>query len=50
SLVYHLKLGKGAKGCVSPQGAQLAVGEEEIDTKTCGAINCQDTEGGALVY
>ncbi|XP_016967981.1 short stature homeobox protein 2 [Drosophila biarmipes] len=50
ALVHYVKLEKGEKGCKSPKGAQMAVGDVEQDDKTCGAYTCQSTEGDAFVH
>ncbi|XP_016988719.1 uncharacterized protein LOC108051218 [Drosophila rhopaloa] len=50
ALVHYLKLEKGANGCKSPKGNEMAVGDIEQDDKTCGVITCQNLEGDAFVY
>ncbi|XP_017044735.1 uncharacterized protein LOC108090527 [Drosophila ficusphila] len=50
ALVHYIKLEKGANGCKSPKGAEMAVGDTEQDDKSCGAISCHSTEGDAFVH
>ncbi|XP_037715681.1 uncharacterized protein LOC119550812 [Drosophila subpulchrella] len=50
ALVHYVKLEKGEKGCKSPKGAEMAVGDIEQDDKSCGAYTCQSTEGDAFVH